>query len=64
MLTKLFEVYEVVRNKTWRTYRTEKECIDYLESGVPADYMSTLTLTIRPIWTNLSDQDIKKLLKE
>lgn len=64
-LTKLYEVVETGdRGRVWRTYRTEKECVDYLESNDLSDYMGSLTLTIRPVWTNKREQEIKKLLKE
>jgi hypothetical protein len=64
-LTKLFELVKVGRDdKVWRTYRTEQECLDYLASNDLADYMGTLTLTIRPIWTNMGEASIKRLVGE
>jgi hypothetical protein len=64
-LTKLYEVVETKeRGKVWRTYRTEQACVDYLESNDLSDYMGSITLTIRPVWTNKNKQDIEKLLDE
>lgn len=61
-MTKLYELVDVNRNSVWRTYRTEQECETYLSSNDLADYMGSLTLTIRPVWTNKSEASIQKLL--
>lgn len=68
-LTKLFQVVQVDKTvDVWKTFRTQEECEGWLNSKETAhdlsDYMSNLTLTIRPIWTNMSKKDIEKLLKE
>lgn len=64
-LTKLYEVVNTKDpNEVFRTYRTEQECLNYLESNDLADYMSDLTLTIRPVWTTKSEAKIKRLLRE
>ena len=68
-LTKLFQVVQTDDDdNVWKTFRTQERCEEWLNSEETAhdlsDYMSNLTLTIRPIWTNMSDKDIKKLLKE
>jgi hypothetical protein len=64
-LTKLFQVVDAERdNKVWKTYRTEAECEKFMSNNDLDDYMSDLTLTIRPVWTNKSESSIKKMLKE
>lgn len=64
-LTKLYEIVDTKNdNKVFRTYRTEQECLAYLGSNDLADYMSDLILTIRPVWTNKSEEKIKRLLRE
>ncbi len=67
MLTKLYQVVEISTDenlKPWRTCRTEKECHDFLESDDFSDLLGTITLTIIPIWTNKSEAEIKRLLRE
>ena len=68
-LTKLVQVVQIDRDdKVWKTFRTHEDCEKWLNSKETArdlsDYMSTLTLSTRTIWTNMSEKDIKKLLKE
>jgi hypothetical protein len=65
-LTKLFQVVEIKGDslKVWRTYRTGAKAEAYLSSNDLSDYMSDVTLTILPIWTNKSESSIKKMVKE
>jgi hypothetical protein len=62
VLTKLYQVVEVgFFRSVWKTYRTEQECLDYLAGSNSSAFM-TVTLTVMPIWTNVSQKDIEKML--
>lgn len=65
-LTKLYQVVGVDRtpNTVFATKHSEEECVEYLNSDRFSDYMGSLTLTIRPIWTNANKKKIKEMVKE
>lgn len=61
-LTKLYQVVELgMFNHVWKVFRTEQECLDYLQGDIPVFHPTSLTFI--PIWTNANEKDIEKMLK-
>jgi hypothetical protein len=62
-LTKLYQILDGDFS-VWKTFRSQKECEDYLSDYDVSDYMGELTLTILPMWTNQSEQSISQLMSD
>ena len=61
-LTKLYRIVELgMFTNVWKVFRTEQECLDYLQGDVKVFHPTTLTYM--PIWTNASEKEIEGMLK-
>lgn len=63
-LNKAYQIVSIKDDKVWKTRETEADCIAYLGSVDLDDYMGNVTMYIRPIWTNMDQDELNKLFRK